>query len=215
VANAWGVVAIRRFSEAFEKTPAVGSVDVRVAQSAASMKVTRKEQKDLAWPKGRETLSVRFSGEGAPWAIVQSRAAIPLKAPLFTGYAIRKTVTPVDKNVNRVTLEIDAQTDMTWVVVDDPIPGGAAILGSGLGRDAGSLTQGEKRAGFATPVFIERTHEAYRAYYEFVPKGAFRIEYTVRLNNPGRFDLPATRVEAMYSPEMFGELPNQPVVVRP
>src|SRR4029434_2097477 len=93
-------------------------------------------------------------------------------------------------DVYRVTLEVEAQTDMTWVVVDDPIPSGAAILGSGLCRDAGSLTQGERREGWATPTFIERTHEAYRAYYEFVPKGRFKIEYTVRLNNPGRFNLP-------------------------
>jgi hypothetical protein len=29
------------------------------------------------------------------------------------------------------------------------------------------------------------------------------------------FDLPATRVEAMYVPEMFGELPNATVEVTP
>jgi len=225
VANAWGVVAVRRFSEAFEKTPAAGSVDVRIAQKASPIEVKpERQQRDLAWPNGRETLSVSFSGQGAPWAIVQSRAAIPLKAPLSTGYAIRRTVTPVEQkekpafsraDVYRVTLEIDAQTDMTWVVVDDPIPSGAAILGSGLGRDAASLTSGEKRAGWTRPVFIERTHQAYRAYFEFVPKGKFTVEYTVRLNNPGKFELPATRVEAMYAPEMFGEIPNATVEVRP
>ena len=111
------------------------------------------EETKCPWPKGRETLNVTFSGRGAPWAIVQSRAAIPLKAPLSTGYAIRRSITPVEQkdksgfsrsDVYRVTLEIDAQTDMTWVVVDDPIPAGAAILGSGLGRDAASLTGGEK-----------------------------------------------------------------------
>ena len=41
------------------------------------------------------------------------------------------------------------------------------------------------------------------------------IEYTVRLNNPGRFALPPTRVEAMYAPETFGELPNAAVEVAP
>ena len=153
-----------------------------------------KQTRDFDWPAARETLGLQHTGSGAPWAIVQSRAALPLKAPLFTGYTIKRTVTPVEQkdksgytrgDVYRVTLEIDAQTDMTWVVVDDPIPSGAAILGSGLGRDAGSLTQGEKREGWASPAFVERTHEAYRAYYEFVPKGRFKIEYTVRLNNPG------------------------------
>ena len=182
------------------------------------------QSRDVAWPSGREQLSVSHKGAGAPWAIVQSRAALPLKAPISTGYAIKRTVTSVEQkdkagytrgDVYRVTLEIDAQSDMTWVVVDDPIPSGAMILGSGLGGDSASLTTGEKRAGWASPTYVERTQEAYRAYYQFLPKGSFKIEYTVRLNNPGRFDLPATRVEALYAPEMFGEVPNASVAVKP
>ena len=35
------------------------------------------------------------------------------------------------------------------------------------------------------------------------------MEYTLRLNNEGLFSIPATRVEAMYAPEMFGETPNE------
>jgi uncharacterized protein YfaS (alpha-2-macroglobulin family) len=57
-------------------------------------------------------------------------------------------------------------------------------------------------------------HTGYRAYYEFVPKGRFTVEYTMRLNNEGRFALPPTRVEAMYAPEMFGEVPNAGVTVQ-
>lgn len=225
VANAWGTVAMARYAESFEKVPASGSSTVTLAGKALAVKVsTERQTRDIEWPAGREALTIAHSGAGAPWAIVQSRAALPLKAPLFTGFSVVRTATPVEQKVKgaysrgdvyRVTLDIDAQSDMTWVVVDDPIPGGALILGSGLGRDAASLTQGEKREGWAWPTFIERTQEAYRAYYQFVPKGRFRLEYTVRLNNPGRFDLPATRVEALYAPEMFGELPNQAIAVRP
>ena len=47
-----------------------------------------------------------------------------------------------------------------------------------------------------------------------MPKGRFTVEYTVRLNNEGRFALPSTRVEAMYAPEMFGEVPNAGVTVQ-
>ncbi|HEX2827960.1 MAG TPA: MG2 domain-containing protein [Burkholderiales bacterium] len=225
VANAWGTVAMARFSEAFEKTAAGGTATITLGDRSLPAKVGKERQtQNIEWPSGRETLTIAHSGPGAPWAIVQSRAALPLKAPLFTGYSIARTVTPVEQkergtwsrgDVYRVTLDVDAQSDMTWVVIDDPIPSGALILGSGLGRDAATLTQGEKQAGWATPTFIERTHEAYRAYYQFVPKGKFKIEYTVRLNNPGRFDLPSTRVEALYAPEMFGELPNQAVAVKP
>jgi len=33
--------------------------------------------------------------------------------------------------------------------------------------------------------FEERSFEAFRAYYEYVPKGKWTVEYTVRLNRPG------------------------------
>ena len=118
-------------------------------------------------------------------------------------------------DVVRVTLEIEAQSDMTWVVVNDPIPAGGMIFGSGLGRDSRILTKGEKREGLAWPAFTERSFEAFRAYYEFVPKGKWTVEYTVRLNNRGAFLLPSTRVEALYAPEMFGEIPNKPFQVDP
>ena len=39
------------------------------------------------------------------------------------------------------------------------------------------------------------------------------MQYTVRLNNAGSFALPPTRVEALYAPEMFGEMPNAGVSV--
>ncbi len=63
-------------------------------------------------------------------------------------------MTPVDPAVKgvltrgdivRVHLDIDAQSDMTWVVVNDPIPAGATILGSDLRRDSAAATQGEKQ----------------------------------------------------------------------
>jgi hypothetical protein len=225
VANAWGVVSLNRFSEAFESVPATGRVLARVGERRAEIGLgDAPQERDFAWPAAGAALRLAHEGEGAPWTIVQSRAAIPLTAPLSTGYAIKRSVAPIEQktpqghsrgDVYRVTLEVDAQTDMTWVVIDDPIPSGAAILGSGLGRDAATLAAGEKRRGWAWPAFIERSHDAYRAYYRFVPKGRFQIEYTVRLNNPGRFDLPATRVEAMYAPEMFGEIPNSAVRVGP
>jgi hypothetical protein len=54
-----------------------------------------------------------------------------------------------------------------------------------------------------------------RAYFEYIARGKFTIEYTMRLNNEGAFNLPQTRVEALYQPEMFGELPNAKMVVHP
>ena len=84
-------------------------------------------------------------------------AAVELKAPFAAAIPIKKTVTPIEQankslpagqytrgDVLRVKLEVNASADMTWVAITDPIPGGATILGSGLGRDSEIATQGEK-----------------------------------------------------------------------
>ena len=39
------------------------------------------------------------------------------------------------------------------------------------------------------------------------------LEYTVRLNTVGDFALPPTRAEAMYAPEVYGEIPNARIKV--
>jgi hypothetical protein len=117
-------------------------------------------------------------------------------------------------DILRVTLEVDASADMAWAVVTDPVPAGASILGGGLGRDSVIATQGEKNTGRgAWPAFEERDFATFRSYYEYLPKGVARMQYTIRLNNAGTFALPPSRVEAMYAPEMFGEAPNAPVTV--
>lgn len=178
----------------------------------------------LPWPKDApgDTLSVTHQGPGKPWLTVQSVAAIDLKAPFSAGYQVKKTVTPVEQaaagktsrgDVVRVTLEVNASSDMTWVVVTDPIPGGATILGGGLGRDSQIATAGQRAPTGVWAAFEERSFEAWRGYYEYVPKGTFKVEYTMRLNNVGEFALPPSRVEAMYAPEMFGEVPNAKVKV--
>jgi alpha-2-macroglobulin len=141
-----------------------------------------------------------------------------------SGYKIKRAIVPMERknpktwtagDILRIRLELEAQTDQIWVVVSDPVPPGATILGKGLARDSQILTQDEKRKGRVWPVFEERSFEAFRAYYEYVPKGNWTIEYTIRLNQSGTFQLPTTRAEAMYFPEMFGEIPNAILKIQP
>jgi alpha-2-macroglobulin len=177
----------------------------------------------VPWTNARTELDVSHSGTGAPWAMIRATAALPLDKPLSTGFKILRTITPVEQrtagvwtrgDVARIHLELDAQSDMSWVVVDDPIPGGATILGSGVGGQSQLLTRDDRRSGLVWLAFEERRFNGFRAYYRFVPKGHWTVDYTVRLNNPGTFLLPATRVEAMYAPEMLGEIPNAAIVVK-
>ncbi len=233
-ANLWGGLALEKFSARFEATPVSGLTRATLGTATAALDWRQpRAPLQLAWgapaapaasgaPGANDTLAVTHQGSGKPWLTVQSLAAVDLKAPFAAGYQVRRTVTPVEQaapgrlsrgDVLRVTLDISATSDMTWVVVTDPVPGGATVLGSGLGRDSQIATQGERRTGGLAPVFEERGFEALRSYYDYVPKGSFQVTYTLRLSNVGDFALPPTRVEAMYAPEMFGESPNARVRV--
>lgn len=227
VSNAWGVLAMKKFSAKFESVPVSGTSTAELGKESFKAEWSgddKSAQKLLNWPPAIAPLSLSHKGNGKPWTILQSLAALPLKQPLFTGYRVERQIVPVSQKVKgewhkgdvvRIHLDVDAQSDMTWVVVHDPIPAGSSIMGSGLGGDSKLFTQTEKKQGWVWPAFEERTQDSFRAYYRFVPKGKFSVEYTVRLNNDGTFQLPTTRVEAMYAPEMFGELPNEKFVVMP
>lgn len=236
-ANAWGSLAMEAFSKRFERESVSGTTRVSVAPGSTSRTMDwgtlpSGDATSLAWPPGpaasgnkaEVALKVTHEGRGKPWVTVTSKAAVPLSAPLSSGYRITKTITPVDQktpgvysrgDVLRVRLQLDAQADMTWVVIDDPIPAGATLLGNGLGRDDSLNRSGEQRDGRAWMAYEERGFRGFRAYYRYLPKGGFNVEYTVRLNSSGRFRLPTTRVEAMYAPEMFGESPNATLTVQP
>lgn len=228
-ANLWGTLALDRFAARFETATVAGSTRAGIDdRPPAALNWSAQPQGGvfaLPWPAAPNgSVRVTHEGAGKPWITVRVLAAVPLKEAVTAGYRITRSVTPVEQksagtytrgDVLRVRLEIDAQADMTWVVVADPVPAGATVLGGGLARDSVAAQSGEKRGGVVSPVFEERAQEAFRAYYDYAPKGRWMVEYTLRLNQDGEFNLPPTRVEAMYAPDVFGALPNAAMKVVP
>jgi uncharacterized protein YfaS (alpha-2-macroglobulin family) len=98
------------------------------------------------------------------------------------------------------------------VVVNDPIPTGATVIGS-LGGQSEMLGAEAGTGTGVQPSYVERGKDAWRGYFAWVPRGTFTVSYVMRMNSAGVFNLPATRVEAMYSPEIRAQVPNQPVTV--
>ena len=211
-ANLWGSLALDKFSAKFESAPVAGTTSaalsfaahrragcgVGVGAAHGRRLVAAGERRCDRGCGGRRraaTLNVVQEGSGKPWLTVQSLAAIPLKAPLarrLSRHAQRQRGRAEGQGrpgraatSSSVRLEIDAQSDMTWVVVSDPVPGGATILGGGLGRDSQIATRGEQRAGSAWPAYEERSFEAFRSYYEYLPRGKHVIEYTRAPEQPG------------------------------
>jgi hypothetical protein len=183
------------------------------------------ELQTLSWPKDsvKNVMKVNFSqtSEGKPWMHFETLSAIPLLAPWDMGYAITRKITAIFQqtpqkwsmgDVANIELEVTAKADQSWVVIRDPIPAGASHLGTGLDGSSAILdlapqtkTINEVR-GWPSE-YLEKTQAHFISYAGYLPRGRYKIDYRIRLNSVGEFKLPPTRVEAMYSPETFGELP--------
>lgn len=206
----------------------VGTIDWAAVSSNAEVSGTEKADKArpdgadekqvlVGWPEaGQSVLDIHQRDQGKVWVWTRSLAAVPIVEPLVAGFEVRRKITPVVQrrsdvwsvgDIYRVTLTIDSRSPVVWAVVTDPVPAGATILGSGLGRDSAIASQGEAMPHGAWPSYIERRFGEYRAYYDFLPRGTSTVEYTVRLNTPGEFHLPPTYVEALYQPDVRGVVP--------
>jgi uncharacterized protein YfaS (alpha-2-macroglobulin family) len=211
-ANMWASLALQSFSQKFENKKVAGTTLIALEKQEQSLSwsspKSERSSRIFSWPdQQRSVLNIQHRGTGSPWVTAYIDAAVPIKSGVFSGYSIEKTFEPVQKSlfgakdhpwrtgdVVRVQLKIRAQADMTWVVVDDPIPAGASILPDQQDHEAS---------------YVERRFSGYRAYYAFMPKGETTLYYTIRLNQHGRFVMPPTRVEAMYAPNVYGALPHK------
>ena len=221
-ANAWGVLATQRFAAAFPASAIKGLTTVTLGAAHATQgwpMAAGTPPLKLPLPFTRTPLLITQAGGMAPWAVVSVHAAVPLRAPLFAGYRITREVSAIQQKVKgqwsrgdvmKVRLTVEASAGRNWVVINDPVPPGATILNDLGGQSAmlGALTSGGN-----PPSYVDRGKDMWRGYFEWVPSGTLVAEYAVRLNGTGRFSLPPSRVEAMYSPEINGALPNAPLAV--
>ena len=239
-ANAWGTLAVEKFARLYPATAVTGTTSLSLAgQTIAKGWPLAAAQRAAAFalPAGPTPLVMRQAGGQGPWATVTVKAAVPLKQPLFAGYRMTRQTTMVQQrnpgrltrgDVMRVTLTVDASAERNWVVVNDPVPAGATVVGD-LGGQSKLLRQGEDTPGEsanvlidgkpyivmagAQPAYVERARDSWRGFFGWVPAGRFVVSYTLRLNNPGLYSLPPSRVEAMYSPAIRAQVPNAPVEI--
>jgi uncharacterized protein YfaS (alpha-2-macroglobulin family) len=225
-ANAWGLTNMRLFSEKFEKDKVAGKTEMTGGDVHSLFDWAKDPtggQQFLKWPAKSESNEVKMAfnhlGGGKPWVQFETLSAIPLKAPMELGYKIEREVTPVMQAVSgkssvgdvyNVKLTITARNDQAWVVVRDPLPGGASHLGTGLKGGSKILDKASlsSSAGAEWPTeFEEKRQDSFVSYAAYLPKGTYTTSYRIRLNSAGTFRLPPSRVEAMYAPETFGEAP--------
>ena len=215
-ANAWGAIAARKFGGLYPASAITGSTSLVFGMQTISK----------AWPLAPEARTASFplsaastplvltqAGGAGPWATVTVSAAVPLTQPLFAGYKVTKKVEAVTQRVKgqwtrgdviKVTITVEASAERNWVVINDPIPAGATIIGDAANQS--TLLNADTTNGGTS--YVERGRDAWKGYFAWMPAGSSTVSYTMRLNGYGSFSMPATRVEAMYSPSINAQLPN-------
>jgi alpha-2-macroglobulin len=216
-ANAWGSILARRFAALYPASAVQGTTTATLGG------VTRQQ----TWPMQPGTAALRIplmdgnlalsqSGGSGPWANVSVSAAVPLMQSLFAGYKMTRDVSVVTAktkgvytrgDVIKIRLTVEASADRNWVVITDPVPAGATIIGK-LGGQSEILGNSANLSEGGYPSYTERARGEWRGYFAWMPAGRTVVEYAVRLNGSGEFRLPPSRVEAMYSPEIRAQIPN-------
>ncbi len=222
-ANAWGTIAARKFAGLYPAEAISGTTTLALAGGTVSKAwplAVDLRRASFPLPAMQTPLRLSQSGGGGPWASVSVSAAVPLTKTLNAGYKMTRQVDVVQArtkgvltrgDVLKVTITVEASAERNWVVINDPIPAGATIIGD-LGGQSSMLGQITGTDG-VQPSYVERGNDAWRGFFAWVPAGKFSVAYTLRLNAAGRFSLPPSRVEAMYSPAIRAAVPNAPVTV--
>jgi hypothetical protein len=111
-----------------------------------------------------------------------------------------------------------APSPREFVVIDDPLPAGfeavdahLATTSRGLDVDRGdderepSDDERVKGEAFQPSRFLRELRDDRVLFFvDHLPAGMFRYRYLARATSLGRFVVPPTRVEEMYTPEVFG-----------
>jgi uncharacterized protein YfaS (alpha-2-macroglobulin family) len=227
-ANAFGALAVRQFVQRFEKNPVQGQSAIALKMPGSAPAIARAGQWPtpataqplgpliMPWGGGeRGMLALAHEGSGAPWAMVQSLAAVPLRQARSAGFEVERTMKPVEQkttgpwargDIAEITLKLRALGPATWIGLKDPIPAGA--------RNVGPVLVLPGATGGWQLAYTEQAFDAQRIYFRATGPGVITLTYRVQLNASGQFQLPPTRIEAMYNPEMFGEAPNPVWVVQ-
>lgn len=109
----------------------------------------------------------------------------------------------------KIQLSISSSQDRKFVVVDDPLPAGFEPINVNLATSSSSAAEisgTDSRGGwwsYGTFNNSEMRDDRVLVFADWLTQGKHTFTYLARATTYGRFELPATKAEEMYSPEVL------------
>jgi len=219
-ANLWAAFALERHNKQASADGRTRVIYNNETKEVAWDSNTLEGELTFPWSAIATGVSVEHLGKGEPWVRAQLRAPVPLAGKVDNGIIVSKVFKPVQQrraghysvgDIIQVTVTADNKAGLGWLAIDDPVPAGSTVLG-GLAKLGTTTEMPQTWSGYR---YIERTFTSVRSSFEWAPKGQHSFTYQVRLTTPGKFALPPTHAEAMYSPEVNGQLGNAVFEIEP
>jgi uncharacterized protein YfaS (alpha-2-macroglobulin family) len=169
---------------------------------------------------GRKAVTVERAGSGRLYyGLRLSYCRRDDPGPQDAGFHVEKSIRPVEGRARgyqrgalyTVTLTVATDQDRLYAVVDDPLPAGFEIVNTSFETESRGSAEGlaevqktdtdEWWGGFDHE---EKRDDRFLLFATYLRRGVHTRTYLVRALTSGRFLMPATRAEEMYSPEVWG-----------
>ncbi|MBS2034202.1 Ig-like domain-containing protein [bacterium] len=107
-----------------------------------------------------------------------------------------------------VTITVVSPRDRRFVMVNDPLPAGCEVVQTQFETESEEmkriLASAQNKSGNSTFVHFEKYPDRVALFADGLQAGEHTFQYLVRANQPGKFQMPATKAEEIYHPEIFG-----------
>jgi uncharacterized protein YfaS (alpha-2-macroglobulin family) len=143
------------------------------------------------------------------------------------GFSVIKTIEPLKGKLTgpfttgtmmKVTLTISSNQDRHFVVVDDPVPAGFEVVNTSFETTASQLGREEREDSDSWYEYafhhVEKYDDRVLLFADYFTAGSHSYTYLVQVTRSGNFQMPATRTEGMYEPEVFGQTASKVVEIK-
>jgi alpha-2-macroglobulin len=140
---------------------------------------------------------------------------------------VLKSVTPVQTEflrdgayplgeMFRVTLTVETAQDRYFVVMDDPLPAGLETINVSLATVSEAVRVNDRQENDWWSGFnhVEKHDDRVMLFADYLPAGVTTFTYLARATTSGTFQVPPTKAEEMYTPEVFGRTVSKVVRVK-
>jgi hypothetical protein len=145
--------------------------------------------------------------------------------PKEEGLSVTKTIevedsqhdmkTPFEAGkIARVTLTVLTNQARNFIVLDDPVPAGFEIINASFQTVAVTGREENQRRSSWAFQHAEKYDDHVLVFADYLPPGIHTFMYDARVVRTGEYQMPATRVEGMYEPEVFGQNGSAKIFVK-